>query len=146
MNTTAAKTCTMCRGLTRRPMFIVSTMKNSPTADLDNKHLIAALLKCSCHNDMRAEYGTNAADLNDLHPIIRQAIYDRLNTNKNCIPVIDPETINSHGRLTFITNLNRRRINTWTAMDLLSLRQLYELDEQKIITLEEIDTRLAVTP
>jgi hypothetical protein len=152
MASVTQKTCGTCRGITSRPMFIVSKTNSLPSIEkspsisigLDDKLLIAALLKCTCHNDMRADYGTNAADLSELQPAVRQAIYNQLKANKNCIPVIDPETINDTGKLTFITYLNKKRINTWTAMDLLSLRQFYDLADQKAISLEEIDTRPTV--
>jgi hypothetical protein len=152
MASVTQKTCGMCRGITSRPMFIVSKTNGqlsgindlSADAGLDNKLLIAALLKCTCHNDMRADYGTNAADLSELQPAIRQAIYKQLKANHSCIPVIDPETANSTGKLTFITYLNKSRIRSWTAMDLLSLRQFYELANQNVISLEEIETRLTV--
>jgi len=116
----------------------IGRKSNAPLSDRDDKLLIAARLKCSCQTHLRAEYGINAVDLNDLEYSIKQALFERFNGEGINIPLIDPESVNQNYNLIFITDFDKNVFRTWSAMDLLTLKQFYEYAEKKQISIQNI--------
>jgi len=135
------RTCDLCQTLTKHPMYMISPYtdsKSNPEIESEERILIAAQIKCTCVGDMKIDKDVNAADLNDLKPEIRQLIYNRIVSNKNNIPIIDPEKISNCDRVVFITDFSKKLFKNWMALDLLTTTQLREYIDLKAVTIEEV--------
>ncbi len=140
MTDTNKRYCKQCQSLIQHPMFMIApvSLKDKSNNNGVEKVLIAARITCTCSEDIRVESDVNAADLSNLKPEIRRLIYERISSQKNNLPVIDPERINECDCVMFVTGFSKSKFANWMALDLLELDQFYSYIEEKIIRIEEI--------
>lgn len=138
---TNAKTCRLCQGVYRHPVFMITP---SPGIAFNNGHpngqklLLAAQMKCTCSQGIHPEYSWNGADLSDMTEQLRGVIFAKLEQDHKSIPVIDPDDINKSDHLDFVVDFDKALFKNWLAIDLISVDMFNEYIEQNKIKVDRV--------
>ena len=140
MNDVSTKTCNLCRGILRHPLFmIVPSAGGNSDSDSWNGHklLVAARMKCTCRDGITVEHERNGADLNDMSGNVRRAILAGIRNNRG-IPVIDPDHINESDHLILVVDFDKGMFRNWLALDLISVEMFDEHIRDRKISVEKV--------